>query len=379
MAAQRDYYEILGVPRDASPDAIKQAYRRLARKYHPDANPGNPEAEEKFKEINEAYEVLSDPEKRARYDRFGHAAAQAGAGPGPGGAGFGGFDLNFGGIDELFDMFMGGGQSRRRGPVPGEDLRADVVLTLEEVLTGAEKTVTVEREEICASCRGSGAEGPGGVETCPQCRGTGQVQQVRESFFGQFVRTFPCPRCQGRGRIITRPCRTCHGRGRIRAERRLTVKVPPGVDNNTRLRMAGQGAAGTRGGPPGDLIVFVHVRDHPRFRRQDADLVTDLHVGFAQAALGAELSVPTLDGGTATVKLPPGTQPGTVLRLKDLGLPRLGQSGRGDLRVQIVLDVPKKLTAEEREWLYRWAEMHHESVNQEGRGFIRRVRDAFGS
>lgn len=372
--AKRDYYEVLGVPKDASADAIKQAFRKLARKYHPDTNPGNPQAEDKFKEINEAYEVLSDAEKRARYDQFGHAGPQASAGQG-----FGGFEVNFGGFDDLFDMFMGGGAQaqRRRGPASGPDLRADVVLSLEDVLKGADKTVTVERQETCTECGGTGGQDAKAIETCPQCRGTGQVQQVRESFLGSFVRMHPCPRCQGQGRVISRPCRNCQGRGKIRAERRLTVQVPPGVDNGTRLRMAGQGEAGERGGPPGDLIIFVHVKEHPLFRRDGSDLYTDVHVGFAQAALGAEINVPTLDT-SAMIKVPSGTQSGTVLRLRELGLPRLGQTGRGDLKVNVVVDVPKKLTPQEREILRQWAQAHGEKIPEEDRGILKRVRDAFG-
>jgi molecular chaperone DnaJ len=377
--AQRDYYEILGVARDATPDQIKQAFRRLARKYHPDANPGNPEAEEKFKEINEAYEVLSDPEKRARYDRFGSAEAFQGAGAGPGFQGFQ-FDLGgLGGFDDLFEMFLGGapGAQRRRGPVAGADLRADLVLTLEEVLTGVDRTVEVEREETCPHCGGTGADQPGAVETCRECRGTGQLQQVRESLLGSFVRMQTCPRCHGTGKVITKPCRECRGRGRVRRTRTITVHVPAGVDNGTRLRVPGQGGPGERGGPPGDLIVFVQVKEHPVFRRQGADLVTDLKIGIAQAALGAELDLEGLDGTRIPVKVPAGTQPGAVIRLPDHGLPRLGQTGRGSLRVNIVVEVPKKLSSREQELLREWAELRGEPVAG-GKSFIKRVRDAFG-
>lgn len=373
--AQRDYYEVLGVPRDAAPDVIKQQYRKLARKFHPDANPGKPEAEERFKEINEAYEVLSDPEKRARYDQFGHAAAAGAAGSA---AGFGGFDFgNLGGIEDLFDMFTGAGPGRRRGPAQGADLRADVVLTLEEVLTGVDRTLTVERQETCPTCQGSGAEGPGGLETCPQCRGSGQVRQVRESFFGSFVQVHTCPRCQGRGRIVTHPCRTCGGRGSVRQERRVPVHIPAGVEDGVRLRLQGQGAAGQQGGPPGDLIVFIHVKPHEKFRREGADLLCDVHVGFAQAALGAEVTLAGLEG-PVTVKVPAGTQPSTTLRLKELGLPRMGHAGRGDLRVRLLVEVPKKLTHEEQELLRRLAALRGEKVSEEGRGLFQRVKDAFG-
>jgi molecular chaperone DnaJ len=377
--ARRDYYEVLGVARNATPDEIKQAFRKLARKYHPDANPGNPEAEEKFKEINEAYEVLSDPEKRARYDQLGSADAYQQAGGGAGAGGFQGFDFNFGGFDDLFEMFLGGTPSagRRRGPVAGPDLRADVVLSLEEVLTGVDRSLEVDREETCPRCHGSGAEGQGGVETCRECGGSGQIRQMRDSLFGAFVRVQPCPRCHGTGKVITRPCRECRGRGRVRRTRTITVHIPPGVDNGTRLRVQGQGGPGERGGPPGDLIVFVHVKEHPLFRRDGADLITDLKVGLAQAALGAELDLETLDGSHLTVKVPPGTEPGTVLRFPDQGLPRLGQAGRGALRVNVTLDVPKKLSSREQELLREYAALRGEAVLDE-RGLFRRVRDAFG-
>lgn len=373
--AQRDYYEVLGVSRDASQDIIKQSYRKLARKYHPDANPGNPDAEEQFKELNEAYEVLGDPEKRARYDQFGHAGAQGG----PGGPGFGGFDFQgFGGFEDLFDMFTGGaGQARRQAPQSGPDLRADLVLTLDEVLTGVEKTVTIGRQETCVSCQGTGADGPSGLETCPECRGSGQVRQVRESFFGSFVQVHTCPRCQGRGRIVVKPCGACGGRGSTHHERRIAVKVPAGVEDGVRLRMAGQGGAGGRGGPPGDLIVFVHVKPHPVFQRDGADLLVDMKVGFAQAVLGADLELQSLEG-PLTVKVPAGTPAQSVLRLRELGLPRMGRGGRGDLKVRVVLDVPKKLTGEEQELLKRWAELRGEKVHGENRGIFKRVKDAFG-
>jgi molecular chaperone DnaJ len=376
VAERRDYYEVLGVARDATPDQIKQAFRRLARKYHPDANPGNPEAEEKFKEINEAYETLSDPDKRARYDRFGHAEAFQNGG---GGAGFQGFGFDLGGFDDLFEMFLGGagGAQRRRGPAPGPDLRADLVLNLEEVLTGVDRTLELDREETCPHCGGTGGDGPGAVETCRECRGTGHVQHVRESFLGSFVRTEPCPRCRGTGKIITKPCRECRGRGRVRRTRTISVHVPAGVDNGTRLRVQGQGGPGERGGPPGDLIVFVHVKEHPLFRRQGADLLTDLKIGMAQAALGADLELETLGGERVPIKIPPGTQPGTVLRVPDQGLPRLNQAGRGALRVNVVVEVPKKLSGREQELLREWAELRGETVAG-GRGFMKRVRDAFG-
>lgn len=370
--AAADPYQVLGVPRDASPEAIKQAYRRLARQHHPDANRGKPEAEEKFKEINAAYEILSDPEKRARFDRYGQAE------PSPGG--FGGFGgTGAAGFDDLFEIlgFAQAGQARR-GPQRGEDLRADVVLTLEDVMTGVTRTLKVERTEMCATCHGEGGEGPGSTETCPECHGSGQVRQVRESFLGSFVRTGPCPRCQGRGRVIRRPCHTCHGRGMVRVTRDVSVRIPAGVEQGTRIRVQQEGAAGSLGGPPGDLFVFVHVKEHPRFGRDHADLLATLKVGFAQAALGADVELSSLDG-PVTVRVPAGTQPGDVLTLPDHGLPRLGRQGRGALKVEVVLEVPKKLSHQEQELLRRWAELRGEPVGAPGRGLFHRVRDALGS
>ena len=376
MAAS-DPYDVLGVPRDASADAIKQAYRRLARQHHPDANRGNPASEERFKEINAAYEVLSDPEKRARFDRFGQAEPSAGGFNfgNMGGTGAGGV----GGIEDLFEMFgfSGAGQARH-GPQRGDDLRADIVLDLDDVMTGTTRTLKVERTEVCAACHGEGGEGKGSTETCRQCRGTGQVRQVHNSFLGQVVRTGPCPQCQGRGRVILRPCHTCHGRGVVRAVRDVGVKIPPGVEQGTRIRVQREGAAGVMGGPAGDLFVFVHVKEHPRFRREHADLVGTLKLGFAQASLGAEVEFQGLDGPVA-VKVPPGTQPGDVLTLPERGLPRLGKQGRGALKVHVALDVPKKLSHEEQELLRRWAELRGEQVASGGRGLFHRVRDAFGS
>ncbi|CAB1129634.1 co-factor of molecular chaperone [Candidatus Hydrogenisulfobacillus filiaventi] len=374
--AKRDYYEVLGVSRNASQDEIKRAYRQLARKLHPDANPGDPTAEERFKEINEAYEVLSDPEKRSRYDAFGTQGPQAGAGFRPG--------SDMGGFGDLFDMFfgsmgMGAERGRRAGPERGDDLRYDLTITLEDVMQGAEREIRIVREEVCPTCGGTGAQPGTQPERCPQCHGSGQVQQVRESFFGRMVTVHTCPRCHGTGRIIAHPCHACHGSGRVRAERRLVITIPPGADEDRPLRVAGEGAAGRRGGPPGDLYVVLHVEPHERFRREGDDLWTDLTVSFAQAALGAEIPLAGLTG-EESVPIPPGTQSGEVLTLRGKGLPHLGSPQvRGDLKVRVQVAVPRRLSARERELLHQWAALRHEPVaGHDDKGFLRRVKDALG-
>ncbi|PSR23632.1 MAG: molecular chaperone DnaJ [Sulfobacillus acidophilus] len=375
--AKRDYYEVLGVSRGASADEIKRAFRKLAAKYHPDANPGDHQAEERFKEINEAYQVLSDPEKRARYDQFGQAGADGFAGAGAADFGFGGFTNGFG---DIFDMFFGGsgGQTRRNGPERGPDLRYDLTVTLEEVATGTEKDIKIVREETCSRCHGNQAEPGTRIETCPDCRGRGEVERISESFLGRVRRIEPCPRCRGTGRLIPHTCKACAGHGVVRAEKRLTVKVPPGVDETTRLRVQGEGAAGRRGGGPGDLIVFIHVAKHDRLRREGDDLWLDLPIGFAQAALGTELVVEGLGGQRETVHIPPGTEIGTVLRVPKAGLPRLGSSARGNLNVRVVVSVPTHLTPKEREILRTWAQVRGEEVLPEDKGLLRKMKDALG-
>lgn len=382
LAEKRDYYEVLGVPRTASQEDIKKAYRRLARQYHPDVNPGDPNAEAKFKEINEAYEVLSDPQKRAQYDQFGHAAFDpsaftGGSGAGPDFGGFGDFGSfgNFGGFGDLFEMFFGGfGRERRQGPERGADLEYGLEISLEEAATGLEKDIEVLREETCSTCGGTGAAPGTRPEACPLCGGTGQVRQERATPFGRMVNITTCPRCHGSGRVINRPCGTCDGSGRVRRARRITVRIPAGVDTGARLRLAGEGEAGRFGGPPGDLYVLITVRPHRIFSRQGDDLFTEVKLNIVQAALGAEIEVPTLEG-KAKLTIPEGTQTGTRFRLRGKGMPRLRGHGRGDLHVTVTVETPTQLNEKQRELLRELGKTLGDKTEE--KGFFRKVRDAF--
>ncbi|HEY8449351.1 MAG TPA: molecular chaperone DnaJ [Bacillota bacterium] len=382
--AERDYYEILGVSRDASPEEIKKAYRRLARKYHPDANKDDPEAAEKFKRVKEAYDVLSDPQKRAAYDRFGQAGVNGSFGGGAGGFGgaeggpFGDFgDFNpFRDFDDLFDAFFGGRtRARARQPQAGSDIVGEIELSFREAAFGTEREVEVARIEPCPRCEGRGSEPGSGPSTCPQCGGRGQLQTARDTPFGRFVSVATCPRCGGEGRVITNPCVECGGRGRVRRRRSLTVTVPAGVDDGTRIRVPGQGNVGDPGAPPGDLYIITRVRPHPHFRRQGDDVVSELAVGFAQAALGTSLEIETLDG-KESVRIPAGTQPGTEIRLRGKGMPRLRGRGRGDHVVRVTVEVPRDLTHEQKELLLRFAKLRGETVDPDDRSWFQRVKDA---
>jgi molecular chaperone DnaJ len=374
---KRDYYEVLGVSRNATSDEIKKAYRKLARKYHPDANPGDKDAEAKFKEISEAYVVLSDPEKRAGYDRFGHAGAD--------GQGFGGFEGfgDFGGLGDIFEMFFGGGgrTRRRTGPERGQDIRTDMEISLEEAAFGLEREVKVPRVETCGTCGGSGAAAGSKPKTCLACAGTGQVQFTQSTPFGRIVQSRTCDRCRGTGQVIEKPCPTCRGAGSVRKTRSIKVKVPPGVDNGSRLRLAGEGEAGTRGGPPGDLYVYIHVKQHKLFRREGDDLICEIPLSFVQAALGDEIDVPTLEG-KEKLKIPEGTQPGTVFRIRGKGVPHLSGFGRGDQHVRIKVMIPGKLSEKQKELLREFARLDNgESVQGRGqagdKSFFEKMKDAF--
>ncbi len=358
MADKRDYYEVLGVARSADQDEIKRAYRQLARQHHPDANPGDPTAGDRFKEINEAYEVLSDPDKRARYDQFGHAGLGRGAN---------GSATDFGPFSDLggiFDAFFGGGRTEqaRRGPQGGADLRYDLELGLEEAAFGVSREIEFSRWDTCPICGGSGAKPGTKPVTCDHCHGTGEIRFTQNTFFGQFVNVRPCDHCGGTGRVIQTPCPDCRGQGRLYRSRKLEVKVPPGVDDGSRLRIGGEGEGGLRGGPAGDLYVVLRVKPHPLFRRDGTEVYCDAAISFSQAALGAEIEVPTLDG-PSKLRIPEGTQTGTVFRLKGKGIPNLRGYGRGDEHVRVVVQTPKKLTAEQRQILRDFARVSGEEVN----------------
>jgi molecular chaperone DnaJ len=372
-----DYYELLGVSRDATADELKRAYRRLARELHPDTNP-DPEATERFKEINRAYETLSDPERRQRYDMFGDAP-----GTGQGGAGFDPF--GGGGLGDIFDVFFGGGgqspfsrggRGGPSGPPRGADLEVTLDLGFEDAVFGASEELSVRVPVSCSTCSGSGAEPGTSPETCGECGGAGTVRQVRQSILGQMVTAGPCRRCGGMGEIVASPCKDCRGEGRRTEERSFTVDVPGGVDTGSTLRLSGRGAAGPRGGQNGDLYVHLRVRPHDRFERVGYDLVEDLHVPMTQAALGAHLKYETLDGDEDLV-IPAGTQSGRVFRLRGRGVPHVNDRGRGDLLVRVVVDTPTSLPPEQEELLRKLAALRGDDVAPEEHGFFSKIRSAF--
>ena len=384
MANKRDYYEVLGVSKDADEAAIKKAYRQLAKKYHPDVNPGDKDAEEKFKEVNEAYQTLSDPQKRASYDQFGPDGPQAGFGGG-GFGGFSGFDGGgfdgggFGGFEDIFSTIFGGGMgggAQRNGPIPGDDLRYDLTISFEEAAMGCEKEINLVRDEECPTCNGTGAKPGSKVDTCPTCHGTGQERVVSNTPFGRIQNVRTCSRCHGAGKIITEPCTKCHGRGKVRVSKRRTVKVPAGIDNGQVLTIRGQGGLGERGGQPGDLLGVVTVRPHKLFKRREDNLYIDMPITFTQAALGAELDVPTL-GKPVKYRFPEGTQPGQLFCLKGQGVTHLRGGGKGDLYVTAVVEIPKKLTEKQKDLLRQFDGTATERQYEKKKSFVDRLRDAF--
>jgi molecular chaperone DnaJ len=366
----KDYYELLEVERSASAEEIKKAYRKQALKYHPDRNPGDNEAEEKFKEISAAYEVLSDDKKRRQYDQFGHEAFTRGRPTASAGDPFDIFSQVFG--NSVFDTFFGGGARSRQGPEQGASLRYDLQLEFEEAVFGSEREITIPRAETCDRCHGTGCEPGSSRRTCAHCRGMGQVTMAQ----GFFSISQPCPRCRGQGELIEHPCRECQGAGRVQRRKRIVVSIPPGVDTGMRVRVAGEGEAGTRGGPPGDLIVMIHVREHEVFKREGDDLYCEVPVPFHTAALGGKVRVPTISG-PADLSIPPGTQNGKLFRLREKGVPSARGQGRGDQHVRVVVEVPSNLNTAQKQKLREFAELCDDGVFPLMRRFMERTRKFF--
>ena len=376
---KRDYYEVLGVDKNAGADEIKKAYRKSAMKYHPDRNPGDKEAEEKFKELGEAYEVLSDPDKKARYDQFGFAGVDPNYGGGAGGfgGGFGGFG-DFGDLGDIFGSFFGGGrrQSTQNAPRRGENVGARLDLTFEEAAFGAEKEVAAQRIENCSVCNGSGSA-DGKTETCSQCRGSGQVRTVQTIMGMQMQSTATCPQCSGRGKIIKNPCNTCRGKGKVRRTQKVKVKVPAGIDHGQTVRLRGEGCVGSNGGPNGDLMVDVYIRQHPIFEREGVHVYCEVPITFSQAALGAEIEVPTLDG-KVKFDIPEGTQTGKMFSLTGRGIPAVNNpKRRGDHRFTVVVETPTKLTKEQKELLRQLDETMDKKSNPKRNKFFDTIKDFF--
>ncbi|KHS56267.1 MULTISPECIES: molecular chaperone DnaJ [Terrisporobacter] len=367
MSTKRDYYDVLGVGKSADATEIKKAYRKLAMKYHPDKNPGDKEAEERFKEINEAYEVLSDETKRRNYDQFGHEGVNGqgfGGAGGFGGQGFGGFDDIFGDIfGDMFGGGFGGGRQRRRGPERGADIKQRVNISFEEAAFGKKVQVKINRSEECEECNGSGAKPGTSKKTCPTCNGSGQVQSVQRTPFGNIASTRTCSTCNGEGEVIDSPCTKCHGKGSIRKTKTIEVDIPAGIDEGQMIKLGGQGELGSRGGPRGDLYIEVNVNAHPLFTREGYDVYLEMPITFAQATLGDKIQVPTLDG-KVEYEIPEGTQTGTVFRLKGKGIPKLRSNVRGDQYVKVTVEIPKKLNDKQKELVRQFAKECGQEVHQ---------------
>ena len=373
MAAKRDYYEVLGVSKNATDDEIKRAYRKKAKECHPDLHPDDKSAVERFKELNEANEVLSDPDKRARYDQFGFEDPMAGMGGG-GGNPFGGFD--FGGMGDIFDQLfnggMGGRASRNQGPVQGNDLRYELKITFEEAAKGCEKSFEIYRNELCDTCKGNGAKPGTSPVNCPNCNGTGQIRQSG----GWMTTVRTCPACGGAGKVVREKCIACGGTGRMRRKRTVTVKVPAGIDNGQAIIMNGQGEPGLRGGPSGDLYIVVGVKPHKIFRREGYNLLLDFPVSFVTAALGGDVEVPTLSG-PVKYRIPEGTQPGTEFRIKGAGIQMLRSSGKGDLILKVRVEIPKRLNNKQKDLLRQFDETTTDKEYDNRKSFMDRVKDLF--
>ncbi len=378
---KRDYYEVLGVQKGASDDEIKKAYRKTAKKYHPDLNPNDKEAEEKFKECNEAYEVLSDPQKKARYDQFGFAGVDPNYGAGQGGYGAGGFGFD-GDIDlgDIFSSFFGGGGGfggfggrNPNAPQRGRDIQISLTLTFEEAAKGCKKTVDVPRVEDCSECNGTGAAKGSSPKTCPDCGGRGVVNVQSRTAFGVMNTQRTCSTCNGKGKVIDKPCQKCAGKGKVRRKNKIEVNIPAGIDNNQVVNMRGYGDSGVNGGPSGDLKIVINIKDHKYFERDGFNVWFEKHVSFIQAILGAELQVPTLDGDVK-YNMPAGTQPGEVFKLKGKGITRLNSIGRGDQFVKIVVDIPKELTSEQKHLLMEFDKNYTPPKNGGKEGFFDKFR-----
>ncbi len=378
--AKRDYYEVLGVDKNADDATIKKAYRALAKKNHPDVNPGDKEAEERFKEINEAYQVLSNPQKRAQYDRFGHDGPQGFGGNSGAYSDFSGFGGagGFGGFEDIFSSFFGGGSagSRRNGPVPGDDLRYDLTITLDEAAFGCEKEINLVRDEECPECHGTGAKPGSKVDTCSTCGGSGQERVTQTTPFGRIQNVRTCSKCRGTGKIINEPCTKCRGRGKLRVSKRKTVKIPAGIADGQILTIRGQGGLGERGGEPGDLLIVISVKKHKLFRRDGDNLYIEMPITFTQAALGAELDVPTLRK-PVKYRFPEGTQPGQVFCIRGEGVNHLRGNGKGDLYVTAAVEIPKKLSEKQKDILRQFDSTTSGNQYEKKKSFFDRVKDAF--
>ncbi len=371
--SKRDYYEVLKVERDADAEEIKRSYRKKAKKYHPDLNPDDHEAEINFKEVNEAYEILGNPDKRSKYDRFGHAGVDPQAGGGSGFGDFGGFGFD---VEDIFDIFTGGSSRRRSGPIRGSDLRYDLNLEFKEAIFGVEKEIQVRKAENCNTCDGTGAEPGTSKSTCSNCDGRGEVRYAQQTPFGNMVRTARCDVCEGSGEIIESKCENCGGSGREIRSKKISVKVPGGVDTGSVISIRGEGEAGEKGGPSGDLFIYINVEPDPIFRRSQNNIYLKVPISFTEASLGAQIELPTLEG-VETYNIDPGTQTGSEFKLRNLGVPYLRRKGRGDLIFTVEVKVPTELTEKQKDLLLDFAHETGEKYEKNKKGFFERVKDAF--